>query len=199
MEPEIAPVDTKMSSEADVSLPQTSTPWLLTVALYHRDHYSTGHYRQLFKYEAFHWGLLITPQVSIGKDCFAADATDRSGYNPVTMRMDNPTMSWWINHRVVDPAASSKLLGRIVIGEIPGEISFDDFQELLDKVPLPEKNQHPQQSCVTWAVSAIVEMQKLGWARQFDIDQFKDAALAYADDRNKFDAATEPKVKYYKV
>ena len=40
-------------------------------------------------------------------------------------------------------------------------------------------------------------LQKEGWARAFDLEAFKDDALAYADDRIKGKNATEPKLKYY--
>ncbi|KAG6006699.1 hypothetical protein E4U21_006774 [Claviceps maximensis] len=198
-------VDATIPSMATANTPrpepesQTPMPRLLTVALYHRDHLSRGKSRKLFGYEAFHWGLLVTPQISKGKDCLALDATDSSEIDPLTFRLKNPTMDWWINHSLVNPEVTSKMLGRIVIGEVPGEISDDEFLALCHGIPLPVKNTQPQQSCVSWAVSAVRVMQNLGWAWNFDVDQFKDSALAYADERLKEDKSMEPKVKYYKV
>ncbi|KAG5984365.1 hypothetical protein E4U55_005040 [Claviceps digitariae] len=222
LRPETARVDdTAIPPTADTPVPQSPLPRRLAVALHHRDSLSLGPSRKIFGYEAYHWGILIAPPVGTAqdstaqestsqddpsqddkdskKDCLAVDATDASGINPTTFRMDNPTMSWWMNHKMVDPDASSKMLGFVVIGEIPGEVSNDELVTFFHTIPLPVKNTHPQQSCVTWVASAIREMQSLGWAWKFDIDQFKDAGLAYADERMKGEMSIEPKVKYYKV
>ncbi|KAG5929129.1 hypothetical protein E4U42_007033 [Claviceps africana] len=222
MEPALAS-ETARAAEAtpttaDMPRPaaQRSRPRLLAVALYHRDHISLPPKSRCYGYEAFHWGLLITPseaqaqpreetsqaekwQPSGEKNCLAVDATDASEIDPITFRMKNPSMDWWMHHKVVDPETSSKMIGRIVVGEIPPEVSNDDLMTIFHRVPLPVKNTHPQQSCVTWAISAVRYMQNLGWARKFDLDQFKDAALAYAEERMKKEESTEPKIKYYKT
>lgn len=173
---------------------------LVAVALYHRDHFSEGNMRRVFGYEAYHWSILITPEVSQGRDCSAFDATDATEIDPVTFRMRNPTMDWWfraMDH--VDPALSSKLLGRIVIGQVPNEVSSSELRELFQRVPLPVRNQNPQQSCVTWAVNAIRALQRQGWVWEFELDQFKDWALAYADERMRGVNSREPKVTHFSV
>ncbi|GAB0137871.1 hypothetical protein EsDP_00006124 [Epichloe bromicola] len=68
---------------------------LVTIALYSRDHFSRGNARQIFGHEAYHWGIVIMPQRSQGRDCQAFEATDASDIDPVTFRMTNPTMDWW--------------------------------------------------------------------------------------------------------
>ncbi len=50
---------------------------------------------------------------------------------------------------------------------------------------------------MTWSVGALEALQKQGWAREFDLEAFKDDALAYADDRIKSQGAAEPKFKCY--
>lgn len=97
----------------------------------------------------------------------------------------------------MEPESSAKLLGRLIIGQIPDTVSIDEIHGFLEKVTRPVKNTHPQQSCVTWVVNAIATMQKQGWVEEFSIDEFKDSALAFADERMKGPNSTEPSVKHY--
>ncbi|PNY27572.1 Uncharacterized protein TCAP_02502 [Tolypocladium capitatum] len=173
---------------------------LVAVALYSRDHFSRGNARRIFGYEAYHWGILIMPQKSQGRDCQAFEATDASNIDPVTFRMTNPTMDWRFRATEnVDPTLSAKLLGRIVIGQVPDGVSSAELRDFFESVPLPVKNTHPQQSCVTWAVDAIRSLQSQGWVWKFELDRFKDMALSYADERMKGLDSTEPSVKHYSI
>lgn len=148
----------------------------IAVALYHRDHFSTGRNRKIFESTAFHWGFMVIS--SHGR--VAYDATDASEMDPKTSRMVNPTMDWWFRVRQVDEV-SEKLLGCIVIGEVsPGA----DVRELLQGVPMPVKNQEPQQSCVSWTSEGVCALQKKGWARTFDTERFMDWGLKYAAARH---------------
>ncbi len=111
--------------------------------------------------------------------------------------MNNPTMDWWFREKdAVDPELSTKLLGRLVIGRVPDGVSRDELGEFFATVALPVKNTHPQQSCVTWVVDAIRAMQAKGWVAGFKLDEFKDAALSYADARLSRSSEV-PKVKHY--
>lgn len=173
---------------------------LATLALHHRDNFSQGNSRRVFGYEAYHWSIIIMPDTSRERDWYVFDATDRSEIDPITFRMNNPTMDWWFRAKsTMDPAVSAKFLGCIVIGQVPDGASFDEFESFFSNVPLPVKNTHPQQSCVTWAVDAIRALQGQGWAQAFELGQFKDWALAYADERMKGSDSTEPKLRYYDV
>ncbi|CAK7237168.1 hypothetical protein SCUCBS95973_009870 [Sporothrix curviconia] len=157
-----------------------------------------GHMRQVFGFEAFHWSIMITPEGLEGRSCSVFEATDASEIDPVTFRLNNPTMDWWFRDKYnVDPDLSSKMLGRIVIGNIPTAVSDKDVYALFQRVPLPKRNQDPQQSCVTWVVNAIDSLQQEGWVAKFDVAEFQTRALAYADNRMKEEASTEPKVKQY--
>ncbi|KAF4123845.1 hypothetical protein GMORB2_5561 [Geosmithia morbida] len=170
--------------------------YLITVALYHRDQFSRGDSRRIFGHEAYHWGFVITPPLEATSQGpspspsldSSFDATDTAEIDPVTFRMNNPTMDWWLRaEERIDSEANPKLLGRVVVGKIPEEDgSMPDAAELrafFGAVPLPVKNTHPQQSCVTWIMDAIRALQRRGWVEEFDIEQFKDWALRYADER----------------
>lgn len=184
---------------------------LVTVALYHRDTISRGNSRRIFGYESYHWGLVLMPDPSSPSDgssssnVYAFDATDASDIDPVTFRLRNPTMDWWLRAET-NPPPNAKLIGQLVVGSIsatssnsPAPPSMDTLKSFFEKIPLPIKNTHPQQSCVTWAVAAVGRLQDAGWARPVDLTAFKDAALAYADERMKGDESTESAVKHYTV
>lgn len=173
---------------------------VIALCLHHRDHYSTGHYRQVFGYEAYHWSIMIMSEDGEG-DCHAYDATDASSIDPETFRLINPTMDWWFRFKEnVDPTRSSKLIGRIVIGAVPDDdLTEDHFREFFSNIPLPVRNREPQESCVTWAVNAILALQEEGWVWPFDIDQFKDWALAYGDDRMLGEDSEQPDITRYNM
>lgn len=174
---------------------------LTAVGIFLRDHFSRGNSRKTFGYAAFHWGIILMPESDPnGEQAYSSfDATDATELDPVTFRMTNPTMDWWFRVREeVDPTAPSKLIGR-VIGKVPGDVSSTDVKEYLEKVPLPVKNTHPQQSCVTWAADAISALQKQDWAQQFDVGQFQDEALAYGDERIKGAESEEPIIKKHQT
>jgi hypothetical protein len=170
------------------------------VALYHRDHLSRGHYRRIFGYESYHWGFVITPENSQGQDSDSYEATDATELDPVTFRMNNPSMEWWLRcNESFEPEQNPKLIGRIIIGIVPEHISQDELKAFFKTVPLPVKDTEPQQSCVTWTIDAVKALQQKGWAYSFDIEKFKDWALAYADDRLRGSDAKEPQITVYGV
>jgi hypothetical protein len=155
--------------------------------------------RQVFGHEAYHWGILVVPeQIEEGRNHWAFDATDASEIDPVTFRMNNPAMNWWFRYKPnVDPELSSKLLGIVILGQTPDELSFSEMRDIMDGVPLPVRNMEPQQSCVTWVENAIRTLQGRGWIREFDMDQFKDWALDYGDERMKKENSTQPRTVQY--
>lgn len=171
---------------------------LIAIALHHRDNFSQGRNRKIFGYEAYHWAIFIMPEVSEGPDCQTFDVSDASTIDPVTFRFTNPTMDWIFRANLdADPELFDKLLGCLVIGEVTDKASKVELRDFFDTIPMPVKNTHPQQSCVTWAVNAIQAMQEKGWVRNTDLNQLKDAAISYADERMKGLDSAEPKVKYY--
>ncbi|KFH45527.1 hypothetical protein ACRE_036590 [Hapsidospora chrysogenum ATCC 11550] len=153
----------------------------ICVALYKRIPYSFGRNRQIFGYEAYHWGILIVSNEGKDLTCESYDVSDVSELNKTTWRMDNPDMNWFFRaKKPVNPEKSSKFLGHVVIGV---DTSGMDFKSFFEQVPTPVKDSHPQQSCVTWVENAIQALQKQGLVRAFDIREFKDHALSYADGR----------------
>lgn len=173
-------------------------PLQIAVALYHRDHFSEGHWRQVYGYEAYHWGILVIPEQTRGRDYWAFETTDATEINPVTFRMNNPTMAWWLRSQKVDPELSGKMLGMVTLGQTPDGLSFPEMDDIMHGVPLPVKNMNPQQSCVTWVENAIRTLQSRGWIGECDINQFKDWALAYADERMKGEHSRQPKIVQYR-
>lgn len=173
------------------------------IGLHHRDRLSEGNMRRVFGYEAYHWAIVVMPEQSTGQDCWTFEATDATYLDPVTFRMVNPKMEWWfkINSNADlerDLELSSKLIGIVVIGQISDNMLYDEVLGIMKSVPLPVADQNPQQSCVTWAGNAIRTLQGQGWISLFDVGQFKDWALAYADDRMRGGNSTQPKLISYR-
>lgn len=160
---------------------------------------SKGRLRKIFGFEAYHWAILIKPEGDGQDHCCIYDATDTSTIDPQTMRMINPTMDWWFRPRVdVDPVPDSKILGYLVIGCLPDNLTLDEITAFFQSVPLPARNTNPQQSCVTWVIDAIQHLQDKSWVEQFPLDDFKEEVLRYADGR--LDAEEGPlHVEHYKI
>lgn len=164
----------------------------LAVGIYHRDHFSSGNSRKVFGYGAFHWGILFIPSSSPNPssslssspesgEYYAYDSTDVTALDPVTFRIVNPSTDWWFRSKKVTPDESTKLIGRIIL-TTNSDLTSDNVQAVLRSVPLPVKNTHPQQSCVTWTVDALRAMQDKEWVAKFDVAKFKDWALSKADE-----------------
>lgn len=162
----------------------------IAVALYHRDHFSKGQTRKILGHGSYHWGIvIITPpsrQTSHDpSEYHSFEATDASKIDPVTWRLKNPTMDWWLRSQTNFPgdlaSLNEKLLGLVVIGAAPTDVSTDEFRGVFERIPLPVKNTVPQESCVSWALDAVRAVQTEGWASDFDISQFSDWALEFAD------------------
>ncbi|KAM5349299.1 hypothetical protein ACJ41O_005806 [Fusarium nematophilum] len=157
----------------------------VVIALYHRDRFSLGDNRTRLGYEAYHWGIIIMPKHPINGrhlDCNAYDATDIAVIDPKTRRDLNPNLDWFFRpQHHIDPSATGRLIGRIIVGKLPKHISDSTVDALLAEVPLPTKNASPPQSCVTWALGALSVLQASGLAWSFDVGQFQDWALAYGD------------------
>lgn len=177
----------------------TIMPQLIAVALYHRDHFSKGNARRTFGYMGYHWTIVIMPREGDKGDRYVFDATDASYIDPATFRLTNPAMDW--RFRVQEgenPALAAKLLGHLVIGQVPDGVSLDELDHFFSTVPLPVKDSNPQESCVTWVLGAIEALQQRGWVSDFELGRLKDTALSYADERLKDEDAREADVRHYK-
>lgn len=154
------------------------------VALSRRDERSQKHSLQAFGHGSYHWAILVGPEGDTGNVCQSYDATDAAPFDPVTFRIVNPEMKWRFQHKLeVDPELSARILGRIAIGQLPDDMSDDSTKAFFEALPLPVKNQNPQQNCVTWVMSAIRALQAKGWVPGFDLDEFKTCAFSYGDRR----------------
>ncbi|CAG9954818.1 unnamed protein product [Clonostachys rosea f. rosea IK726] len=112
----------------------------------------------------------------------AYDATDILVIDPETHEDLNPNLDWFFRtQHDIDPSATGQLIGRIIVGKLPNHVSKSNLDTLLADVPLPAKDASPPQSCVTWALAALSALQNAGLAWTFDIESFKDWALAYGD------------------
>ena len=83
----------------------------------------------------------------------------------------NPNHDW--NYRALDPVnplGSGHFLVAIIIGKLPKGTTHDQVRTLLEQVSLPQKNQIPNQSCVTWVEQAILMLQQAAYADNIDID-----------------------------
>lgn len=156
----------------------------VVVALYHRNKLSIGDNRTRLGYEAYHWGILIMPKASSGDDliCNAFDATDMVVVDPETRQNLNPNHDWFFRaQHDIDPAATGRMVGCIIVGKLPKNVSDSTIESLLGEVPLPVMNASPPQSCVTWALGALSSLQDAGLAWKFDVGTFQDWVLAYGD------------------
>ncbi|KAL7918251.1 hypothetical protein ACQKWADRAFT_249366 [Trichoderma austrokoningii] len=169
----------------------------IAVALYRRDPYSSDpKERQFYGHAAYHWGILIVLPDG-GYDAYAA--TDRNEIDWEKGRQENASGDWWFYaRRGVDPKRSGKLLGSIIIGTAPSTTKRDDFELFLRQVPLPIKNMHPQQDCVTWIGNAIRKLRDEHYAADFKVGKFLDWALLYADQRLWHSEETKEVVDYIK-
>lgn len=130
--------------------------------------------RSVFGYETYHWAIIVIPEQSQGRNCWTFEATDAATIDPVTFRLDNPSMAWRLKaQHNADPDLSSKLLGIVIVGQTPDSLSYPEMMGIMTDVPLPVKNKDPQQSCVTWVENAIRTLQSRGWIRAFDVNHFK--------------------------
>ena len=152
------------------------------VAIHHRDRFSLGEDRQRLQHGAFHWSILTAPKSSKGADNIAYDVSNGARESPDGSTAPNPNGEWFFRGKGnVDPQRSSHLIGRILIGKIPNDISDAQIKEKLRQVPLPDKAAIPEQNCVSWIWDAIRVLQDANIIGKFDMGRFAEWALTCAD------------------
>jgi hypothetical protein len=150
------------------------------LTIHHRDELSLGSNRTQLGYAACHWGILIQPKKPKGSSSNAYDVSNGAKPDPITRQDLNPNFEWRfrtslrVNHRL-----SGHLLGRVMIGKVPNNVTDAQIEAILGAVPLPVKNATPEQNCVTWILAAIRALQQHGLAEAFDVNQFLASALQY--------------------
>lgn len=155
----------------------------ICVELFHRDEISigTGNLARL-GWAIYHWAILIRPKnlKEIGS-CVSFDVTDGIRLDPVNRQNLNPTSDWWFRVRtMVNPLATGHFLGAIEIGKLPKDVTTEQVQTLLSQVPLPQKNQNPDQNCATWIYDAIKALQNAGYVSEEDAQKIMSMAMALA-------------------
>lgn len=167
------------------------------VSLHHRYSLSIRENRQRLRHAAYHWAILICPKKPKGSDSHSFDVSDGIILHP-TQKVDlNPEGNWFFRAEAnAQPDDSPHLLGRVMIGKLPNEVSYENLHSLLEQIPLPEKDAEPVQNCVSWTRAAIRKLQENGFAEQFDLDPFMDKALAFADQRLHETTATSTSINY---
>lgn len=152
--------------------------------MHHRGALSLRENRQRLGHAAYHWGILISPKTSTGRDCHTYDVTNGIRMDPVTNLDLNPEYDWYFRAQdQLDPTLVSNLLGMVMIGKVPERTEYADIQARLEAIALPRKGDIPEENCVSWARCAVEVLQRNGLVEEFDIDGLMDDALAYADQR----------------
>ena len=160
------------------------------VALHYRDHLSLGEHRQELGFSAYHWGILVSPKVSIGRDCFACDVSNGVRLDPETWTDLNLERDWYFRSSCkVDPVQSAHLLGMVMIGELPPDVQDSSVRLRLEYLPLPRRE--TTENCVTWIQHAITVLQAEEWVEMFDLNEFMVFALDFADQRMQDPEMTE--------
>jgi len=156
-----------------------------------------GEHRQRLGYAAYHWGIVISPKNTTGRDCYGYDVSDGAVPDPQTLTDRNPNRNWHFRTSVnVNPRLGSHLLAMVMIGKAPQEITYSEIEIRLQSIPVPQKDVVPEQNCVNWVMNAIRTLQDIGLADRFDLNEFMVYALSYADKRMSQTATTSDIVNF---
>ncbi|CAG8921750.1 unnamed protein product [Penicillium salamii] len=167
------------------------------LALHHRASLSIGENRQRLGYAAYHWGILVSPKISKGPDYYVFDVSDGILLDPVNRVNLNPNGDWHFREKAnMDPEENGNLLGRVMIGKVPNEVTYAEIHDFLRTIPLPQKGVLPEQNCVTWTRAAICRLQENGLVEKFDLNRFMDESLAFADQRLQNLNTTPARINY---
>ncbi|KFY38026.1 hypothetical protein V494_04541 [Pseudogymnoascus sp. VKM F-4513 (FW-928)] len=149
------------------------------VSIYHRGLLSLGENRQQLGYAAYHWGILISPKAYKEQNCYTFDVSDAARPDPETRVDHNPNHEWVFRS---NPTVSGSVVCLIMIGKLPNGVEISEIRTCLQSIPVPQKNATPEQNCVTWAMAAVQALQDNGYAEKFEINQFMDAGIEFADE-----------------
>ncbi|KAJ6160089.1 hypothetical protein N7497_004626 [Penicillium chrysogenum] len=83
-----------------------------------------------------------------------------------------------------------------MIGKVPNEVTYAQINGLLAAIPLPQKGALRVQNCVTWTKDAIWKLQENGLVEKFDVGQFMDDSLDFADKRIRSPELTPTSINY---
>ncbi|KAF3028981.1 hypothetical protein E8E15_009918 [Penicillium rubens] len=132
-----------------------------------------------------------------GPDCYTFDVSDGVLLDPVRRVNLNPNGNWVFREKAnINPQNSGHLLGRVMIGKVPNEVTYAQINGLLAAIPLPQKGALRVQNCVTWTKAAIWKLQENGLVEKFDVGQFMDDSLDFADKRIRSPESTPTSINY---
>ncbi|RMD43303.1 hypothetical protein DV735_g1790, partial [Chaetothyriales sp. CBS 134920] len=137
----------------------------ICIELFHRDEISIqkGNLERL-GWAIYHWAILVRPKdLKKIDNSVSFDVTDGIRLNPANRTNMSPAGDWWFRIRTtVNPLATGHFLGAIEIGKVPNDVTIEHLTALLSKLPLPQKNQTPDQNCATWVSNAVEALQQAG-------------------------------------
>lgn len=153
------------------------------VVVFHRDKLSLGEAnRQRYGLAIYHWAILIRPKdlKRLGSST-VYDSTD--GVRVDSHFQDlNPNRDWWFRTRsLLDPLSTGHFLGAVMVGKVPKNLKAEQIQALLEKIPLPVRNQNPEQNCATWIQYAVKALQEAGCAEALSVDTIMREAIRLGD------------------
>ncbi|KAH8158177.1 hypothetical protein CIB48_g10067 [Xylaria polymorpha] len=131
---------------------------------------------ELLHHARFHWAIWTEPKGSTGTGtCYQTIKYDRF--------INNPDWCGWQYECIsnADYTRSGSMLGRIMVGKLPNDVTLSLMADTLSTIPLPTENNHPPENCVNWIVATLQELQRRGWVDNFDIQRFMDYALRRAN------------------
>ena len=121
------------------------------IEVFHRDEASIGKANRERLGEAiYHWAILITPKEFTAKSsCISFDVTNAARLHPDRRENLNPNMDWWFRPRYnVNPFNTGTFLGALMIGKLPEGTTIQEAENVLARVPIPQKGHEPEQNCV---------------------------------------------------
>ncbi|KAJ5756306.1 hypothetical protein N7533_005849 [Penicillium manginii] len=134
-----------------------------------------NHHRQL-EHNDFLWSIIIRPKKPQGHDSDCFDIRHTSS-EPVRRNQPKPKGDW--QFRAItqyEPSKDHRLLGQLMIGKIPLEVSHNEIMELLKDIAYPRKDAQHHENGINWIRTAIRHLQMTGIAEEFDVDEFLDHA-----------------------
>ncbi|KAI0444041.1 hypothetical protein F4803DRAFT_549617 [Xylaria telfairii] len=147
------------------------------VAAYFREGITSSQWsEELLHHARFHWAIWTEPKGSTGTgSCYQAMKYDEF--------INVPDWGGWQYEYIInaDYTRSGSMLGRIMVGKLPNDVSPYLMADTLSSIPLPTENNHHVENCVNWTVAALQELQRRGWVDNFDTHRFMDHALRRAN------------------
>jgi hypothetical protein len=155
----------------------------ICIELFHRDEISLDQSNwDRLGWAIFHWAILVRPKdIKQIKKSVSFDVTDGIKLDSVNRRNLNPSGDWYFRARNnVNPLDSGHFLGAIEVAKLPKNVTIEELHSFMSQLPLPEKNQDPEQNCVTWVYEALKALGRAGYVPEQDAQEVMNKAMALA-------------------